>query len=96
MTSDSNWQISPSVGQRLALRRAVRGTLYQRDGAFFSAGRLAPEWMTPHLSTLLVSGHLRRVARRYPTGVSVRIELSNTGRQRLSELDRERSARRRG
>lgn len=90
MTSDSSWPISPPVGLRLALRRAERGTLSQRDDAFFSAGRLAPEWMTPHLSTLLESGHLRRVTRRYPTGVSVRIELSDTGRQRLSELDRER------
>jgi hypothetical protein len=45
--------------------------------------------MPPHLSTLLESGHLRRVVRRYPTGVSVRIELSDTGRQRLSELDHE-------
>lgn len=46
--------------------------------------------MTPHLSTLLDSGHLRQVTRSYPTGVSVRIELSDTGRQRLSELDRDR------
>lgn len=90
MTIESAWPVSPGLGQRLALRRAERGTLYERDGAFFSAGRLAPPWLTPFLSMLLESGHLRLVARSYPMGVSVRVELSDAARVRLSELDHER------
>lgn len=87
MTADREWSVSPELGQRLVLRRVARGTVYERDGAYFSGGRFVPSLLMPHMATLIDSGHLRHVTSQHLDGSALRVELTTAGIERLSTLD---------
>jgi len=82
--------ISADTGELLILRKARDNKMWRHevDKAIYDSGRPLKPWLVPHFDRLLGNGHLMVVARRYPTGLSDRVELTPLGRERLTDRER--------
>lgn len=81
---------SSNILRLITLKRAEEERLFTAGGVMFDQGRPLPEHLAPVLVELLGQGYLFVVEHAYPTGVSQRVCITDTGEQLLRELENNR------